>query len=59
VGDEDGVVVIKPEDAPELLKKAQAKNLAEQKIMEEIENMAWDRTWVDKALAERGCEYVD
>lgn len=59
VGDEDGVVVIKPEDAPELLKKAQAKNLAEQKTMEEIENMAWDRTWIDKALAERGCEYVD
>lgn len=59
VGDEDGVVVIKPEDAPELLKKAQAKNLAEQKTMEEIENMAWDRTWIDKALTERGCEYID
>ena len=59
VGDEDGVVVIKPEDAPELLKKAQAKNMSEQKIMQEIENMAWDRSWVDKALAERGCEYVD
>lgn len=59
VGDEDGVVVIKPEDAPALLKKAQAKNLAEQKTMEEIENMAWDRTWIDKALAERGCEYID
>ena len=59
VGDEDGVVVIRPEDAPELLKKTQAKNLAEQKTMIEIENMAWDRAWVDKALQERGCEYVD
>lgn len=59
VGDEDGIVVIRPEDAPALLKKAQAKQLAEQKTMKEIENMAWDRTWVDKALAERGCEYVD
>jgi regulator of RNase E activity RraA len=59
VGDEDGLVVIKPEDAPELLKKTQAKNLAEQKTMVEIENLAWDRAWVDKALAERGCEYVD
>jgi RraA family protein len=59
VGDEDGLVVIKPEDAPELLKKTQAKNLAEQKTMVEIENLAWDRTWVDKALTERGCEYVD
>lgn len=59
VGDEDGLVVIKPEDAPELLKKTKAKNLAEQKIMEDIDNMNWDRTWVDKALQERGCEYKD
>ena len=59
VGDEDGVVVIRPEDAPELLQKSKAKHAAEEKTMEEIEQMAWDRTWVDKALAERGCEYVD
>ncbi|HWR38289.1 MAG TPA: RraA family protein [Patescibacteria group bacterium] len=59
VGDEDGLVVINPEDAPELLKKTRAKNIAEQKTMEEIENMAWDRTWVDKALADRSCEYLD
>lgn len=59
VGDEDGIVVIRPEDALELVKKTKDKNLAEQKTMEEIENMAWDRTWVDKALAERGCEFID
>jgi len=59
VGDEDGVVVIKPEDAPEILKKTQAKNLAEQKTMVDIENMAWDRTWVDKALSSQNCEYID
>lgn len=59
VGDEDGVVVIKPEDAPEILKKTQAKNQAEQQTMKDIEKLAWDRTWVDKALAERGCEYID
>jgi regulator of RNase E activity RraA len=59
VGDEDGVVVIKPEDAPELLKKAQAKQASEQKTMEEIDNLKWDRAWIDKALAERGCEYID
>lgn len=59
VGDEDGIVVIKPEDAPELLKKTKAKNLAEQKTMEEIDYLKWDRTWVDKALQERGCEYID
>ena len=59
VGDEDGVVVIRPEDAPDLLKKTRAKNLAEQQTMKDIENMAWDRTWVDKALQERGCEFID
>ena len=59
VGDEDGLVVIRPEDAPELLQKTKAKNQAEQKTMQDIDNMAWDRTWVDKALQERGCEYID
>lgn len=59
VGDEDGIVVVRPEDAPELLQKTKAKNLAEQKTMVEIENLAWDRTWVDKSLQERGCEFID
>lgn len=59
VGDEDGLVVIKPEDAADVLKKTIEKNVAEQKTMKEIEEMKWDRTWVDKALEERGCEYID
>ena len=59
VGDEDGIVVVRPEDAPELVQKTKAKNLAEKKTMVEIENVAWDRTWVDKALQERGYEYID
>jgi RraA family protein len=59
VGDEDGVVVIKPEDAPELLKKAKAKYLAEQKTMKDIEDLKWDRAWIDKGLQDRGCEYID
>jgi RraA family protein len=58
IGDEDGLVVIKPEDAPELLQKTKAKNLAEQQTIKDIENMNWDRTWVNKALQERGCEYI-
>lgn len=59
VGDEDGVVVVKPEDALELIEKTKAKNSAEQITMKQIEQLAWDRTWVDKALKERGCEYID
>ena len=59
VGDEDGVVVIRPEDAAELIKKTVAKNQAEQKTMQDIEAMNWDRSWVEKTLKERGCEYFD
>lgn len=59
VGDEDGIVVINPQDAPELLIKAKAKSAAEHKTMEEIEDMKWDRTWVDKILLNNNCEFVD
>jgi RraA family protein len=54
VGDEDGIVVINPRDAEELLEKSRAKSRAESKIIQDIENLAWDRTWVEQALAERG-----
>ncbi|GMB00064.1 PilZ domain-containing protein [Pelosinus sp. IPA-1] len=54
VGDEDGIVVINPRDAAELLEKSRAKSLTEMQTIEEIANMSWDRTWVEKALAERG-----
>ncbi|MBP2627511.1 MAG: Dimethylmenaquinone methyltransferase [Firmicutes bacterium] len=59
VGDEDGIVVINPQDAPELLIKAKAKSEAEYKTMEEIENLKWDRTWVDKILLANNCEFID
>lgn len=54
VGDEDGIVVINPCDAAELLEKSRAKSRAEMQTMEEIANMSWDRTWVETALAARG-----
>jgi len=54
VGDEDGIVVINPRDAEDLLEKARAKSRAEIQTMEEIENLSWDRTWVERALGERG-----
>jgi RraA family protein len=59
VGDADGVVVIAPSDAPDILAKARAKSEDEKKIMQAIEQGTWDRTWVDKALAAKGCEFVD
>lgn len=58
VGDEDGIVVINPRDAESLLEKSRAKSRMEHKVVEDISNMAWDRTWVDQALRERGCVFA-
>jgi RraA family protein len=59
VGDEDGIVVINPKEAPELLEKAHATMAKEAKIMEDIKNLAWDQTWVDDALKAKGCEFIE
>lgn len=59
VGDSDGVVVINPDDAAEVLKKAQEQNVKEAQIMKDIENLAWDRAWVDAALKAKGCQFID
>ena len=59
VGDSDGIVVINPADAPDVLKKALAHNAKEAQTMKDIENLAWNRTWVDEALKARGCEFID
>jgi RraA family protein len=56
VGDADGVVVIKSEDAQSVYEKASAKVKAEQQTMVEIDNGSWDRTWVDAMLAAKGCQ---
>lgn len=59
VGDEDSVVVIDPQDALQILEKAKTTVVKEARFMEEIKNGTWDRTWVDKMLNEKGCEYID
>ena len=59
VGDEDGVVVIAPSDATDILQKARAKAKDEKRIVEDIDQGTWDRSWVDKALAAKGCETID
>ncbi len=59
VGDADGIVVINPADAPDVLAKAKAQNAKEAQAMKDIENLAWDRSWVDKTLAAKGCEFID
>lgn len=59
VGDADSVVVIEPKDAAEVLEKAKATMEKEAGMMAAIKNKTWDRTWVDKALKEKGCEFID
>ena len=59
VGDEDGIVVISPADAKDVLVKAQAHNEKEQQTMKEIQNLAWERPWVEKTLIDKGCVFID
>ena len=59
VGDPDGIVVINPSDAADVLKKAQTQNAKEAKVMKEIDSLSWDRAWVDAALKAKGCEFID
>ncbi len=59
VGDADGIVVINPADAPVVLEKSQAKNDAEVQEKAAIENLTWNREWVDETLTRKGCEFID
>lgn len=55
IGDSDGVLCVPIDDAETVLKATQAKSAAEIKQMADIEAGTNDRSWVDRALKERGC----
>lgn len=55
IGDSDGVLCVPIDGAEEILKSTQAKSEAEIKQMAAIEAGTNDRSWVDRALTERGC----
>ena len=59
LGDSDGVVVIRAEDAEDMLEKGLAHNRREQVMFRQIKDGTFDRSWVDKALTENGCEIID
>lgn len=59
IGDKDGIVVISPKDAPELLVKAKAKLQEEQAKFSAIEAGTINRSWVDKTLISKGCEIIE
>jgi regulator of RNase E activity RraA len=54
VGDEDGIVAIPQRDAQALLELARKKAAEEEAAKRQIAKGAWDRSWVDKALAAKG-----
>jgi len=54
IGDADGLVAIAPDQAERILKSAQAILAKETAAMKEIEAGTVDRSWVDKALREKG-----
>lgn len=60
VGDADGIVIIKPEDAEYIASEVQNVMEKEMKIKENIiNNCMYDRPWVDEKLKEIGCEIID
>lgn len=60
VGDKDGIVVIKPEEAEELYEKVKKINETETKIIETMKNEGtYDRPWVDEKLKSLGAEVIE
>jgi regulator of RNase E activity RraA len=56
VGDADGVVVIRPGEAPQIAGESREVFLKEEKVLQDISQM--DRSWIDKTLEVKGCVYV-
>ena len=59
IGDADGVVVINPKDAAELLEVTRKKYAGEQAIFEAIEKGGRDYSRIDRELTAKGCEIVE
>lgn len=59
VGDADGIIVIRPEEAEELADQAEAVFKKEAGIMETMETAGtYIRPWVDETLRELGCNFI-
>lgn len=59
IGDDNGVIVINPKDLDELINKTKERNKLEQEKFKKIKNKNLDRSWVDKTLKEKGCEFAE
>lgn len=57
VGDGDGVIVVRPDEAEELARKTEAIMKKEYELMQSIiKEGKYDRPWVDEKIKEIGCE---
>ncbi len=60
LGDEDGVIFIRPEEAPELLDKVRKIQENERKILDTMKKEGtYIRPWVEEKLRALGVEYTD
>ena len=59
IGDDDGVVVVPKEDLEEVLRSSIDFMKKDQSKIVEAKAGKLNRSWVDKSLAEKGCEYID
>ncbi|SFU16539.1 RraA family protein [Mesorhizobium sp. YR577] len=58
LGDLDGVVSVARADLEAVLAGARKKHAAEQLQMQQTEEGAVDKSWIDKVLAQKGCVYL-
>jgi RraA family protein len=59
VGDGDGIIFIRPQDAKELAQKVETVHKSEEKIMSDIVNKGiYPRPWVDEKLRELNCKML-
>lgn len=59
IGDADGVLCVPMDQAQDILAQTQKKNEAEVRQLKAIAEGTNDRSWVDKALHERGCQFPE
>jgi len=58
VGDEDGLVIISPQHAEQIIQLAEQQQQKEMQMLQAINDGTIDRTWVDEILKQKGCEGI-
>lgn len=60
IGDEDGLIIVKQEEAEELIAKTEKINANETEVFANLaKGIGMNRAWIDKKLSEIGCEIID